>query len=496
MTILAGIDAGTTRVKGVIIKDDGTILAEVTTPDNDIPKYVDSEKAYSEQNPDDWVDAAKQNLAALVQKSGKKPDATGVSGQMHGLVALDKHGKPLRRAIIWDDRRTDAESKHIQEATGKDVGHFTVAKLLWVKNNEPEVFGKIDKIMLPEDYVAYKLTGEMTTTPQGLSQMRLWDFKKHCLDTRVFDATGIPRFMIPQVITNTGVHGRITREVASQTGLSEGTPIHAKAGDQESAAISNGAVRKKDAYVNSGTSGIIGIITEDMQDKSGRGIYWMGHLNETAIILACTLACGASYKWARDNLFPDAKEKLTDDLVYPVINIFAGRAPAGSGGVIWLPYLKGERSPRDDSTIRAALIGMGEKTPRDYLARAVLEGVAHSFRHCQQVLAQQGNRFEKVRASMTGLLSETSPFIHILADDLQVPIEFVSNPGGCYGVALAAGVGVQVYSSLEESCDRTIKPLAVVAPRQENLEALTRSYKRFVEMGDVLSPIFAKNAEK
>jgi xylulokinase len=353
--------------------------------------------------------------------------------------------------------------------------------------------------MLPEDYVAYQLTGERTTTPQGLSQMRLWNFEKGCLDEAVLDALEIPKSLIPEIRGDTGLHGKITHKIQHETGLLEGTPVHAKAGDQQSAAIANGAVTQGDSYVNSGTSGIIGIITRDMKDKSGKGIYWMKHLNHTAINLACTLSCGASYKWLRDNVFADVKDRMgavNPEFVYPVINLFAERAPAGSGGVIWLPYLKGERSPRDDSTIRAGFVGIDEKIPREHLARAVLEGVAHSFRHCQQVLAQQGNTFEKVRASHSGLLSESSPFMYILADDLQVPIEFVNNPGGCFGVALAAGVGAEVYHSLETACTRTIRPTSVIQPRQENRDAMTRSYEMFVEVGDRLSEIFAKRAQK
>jgi xylulokinase len=326
--------------------------------------------------------------------------------------------------------------------------------------------------------------------------MRLWNFEKGCLDEELLDALEIPKSMIPETRGDTDLHGKITAEVAGATGLPEGTPVYAKAGDQQSAAIGNGAVRARDAFGNSGTSGIIGIITGDMQDKSEKGIYWMKHLNDTAIILACTLSCGASYKWLKDNVFADVVRALPPDMVYPLVNHEAGRAPAGSGGVVWLPYLKGERSPRDDSTIRAGFIGIGEKTPREHLARAVLEGVAHSFRHCQETLAKEGNTFTRVRASSTGLLSEKSPFIYILADDLQVPIEFVNNPGGCFGVALAAGVGVGIYSSLENACDRTIKPVRVIPPGFENRDALTRSYNMFIEFGDALAPVFAKYAQK
>lgn len=499
MAYLIGIDVGTTGVKGVLIDREGRVLGNATTPkDDEIPRSAPEEN-WSEQNPEDWVKYSFENIKSLLKESKVNSAhvvAVGVSAQMHGGVFLDKDGRVLRPAIIWDDKRTGKQYEFIMQAYRKDVGHFTVAKGLWLKENESDIFARASTMCLPEDYVAYRLTGTVSTTEQGLSQMRAWDFSKGAIDDALLRELGL-RHLIPEVLPNMGDHGRITAEAAGLTGLKEGTPVTARLGDQESASTGVGAVEEGYASLNSGASGIIDVVTEAKSDLAGNGIYKFLQTNNLGLIIACTLGCGLSYQWGREAFASDLKTKAKEEgiNVYELMNREAEKAPPGSGGLIFLPYgNNGDRSPIDDSTIRGALLGIdfniysGDEAgkQRAYALRAILEGIAHSFRHNQEVLALQGVTLKKARAAKTGVLS-SDLFAQMVADHLNIPIEFVSTEGGCFGVALAAGVGAGIYSSIEEACQKTITPAGTVEPIPEDRGPLTEAYSRYVAIYQALA---------
>ena len=499
MARLIGIDVGTTSVKGGVFDEDGNTLATATTPsDTEIPTYSSHDGVWSEQDPEDWRNHSKENIRTLVEKAGISPDDEvfiGVSGQMHGGVFLDEKGKPVRKAIIWNDTRTGEEAKSISEIYGKNVGHFTVAKGLWLRVNESYTFARAKTMFLPEDYVVFKLTGKRSTTTQGLSQMRAWDFSKAARDVDLLNDLGLSH-LIPQVLPNMAHHARLTDEVADELGLKRGTLVTARLGDQESASTGVGAVEIGYASLNSGTSGIIDVVTDSNTDFAENGIYKFLQANNLGLLVACTFGCGSSYQYARDAFGRDLKMGAKP---YILMDLAAAEAPPGAGGIIFLPYGNGgDRSPIDDNTIRGAFLGIDyglytekeQGKQREYLLRAVLEGIAHSFRHNQEVLAKHGITLKKLRAAKTGVLS-SDLFAQMVSDHLGVPIEFVDTEGGCFGVALAAGVGGGVYPSIEKACETTIKPTHTVTPIPENRGVLTDGYNRYIQCYEALAPVFA-----
>ncbi len=493
MAYLLGTDIGTSGTKTVLFDETGRTIASSLV---EYPLYQ-PEIGWAEQDPEDWWNAVCVGIRNVLAKSGVKPEdisGVGLSGQMHGMVLLDAEGAVLRRSIIWCDQRTTAECEQITSLVGAErlieitanpalVG-FTASKIMWVKNNEPHIFEKIKKILLPKDYIRYRLTGEFATEVSDASGMQLLDVPGRCWSGEVLSKLGIEREWLGDVYESQVVSGHVNSAGASATGLKVGTPVVGGGGDQAAGAVGNGIVKPGVVSSTIGTSGVVFAYLDKISiDPQGRVQTFCHAVPNTWHVMGVTQAAGFSLKWFRDNLCQDEMSvaALMDKDPYYLMDLEAEKVHPGSNGLIYLPYLIGERTPHLDSDAKGVFFGLSTVHRKSDMIRSVMEGVAFSLKDCLAIISDMGVEISEVRASGGG--GKSKLWKQMQADIFRVPITTTnSSEGPALGVALLAGVGTGVYKDVQEACDIAIKPKEVQQPDAQNMEVYSRYYSLYCQL--------------
>lgn len=466
MPYFMGIDISTTSAKAIIIDETGAVKATGSTPQ----LISQPHPQWSEQHPTDWWDGVVASIqVALVEANLIGDDIVGIglTGQMHGLVMLDPEGQVLRPSILWNDQRTQAQCDWMTETIGferliKLTGNraltgFTAPKILWVRDNEPEVYAKCAHILLPKDYIRFKLTGAYATDLAGAAGTSLLNVSTRDWSDDVIDALHIPREWLPPVHEGPQVTGTISEAAASATGLKSGTPVVGGGGDQAAGAVGMGCVSADAIGVTVGTSGVVfAPLDQYAYEPEGRLHAFCHAVPGMWHFMGVMLSAAGSLQWYRDAI---ADHMSFDDLLAE-----AQTAPAGSDGLIFLPYLTGERTPHPDPDARGGFIGLTSRHTRAHMTRAVLEGVAYGLKDSFTLIAQAGLPTNyTVRISGGGA---KSPFWQqIIADIFDAPLLNVNTPeAGAFGAALLATVGTGTFDSVQAACDLTITTGTSVEP--------------------------------
>lgn len=497
MTFL-GIDIGTGGSRAILIDQNGRALANETV--EHIP-FVSAQIGWAEQSPDDWWHAASAAIRAVVRNANVRAEeigAVGLSGQMHGAVLLDTSDKVLRPALLWCDQRTGQQCLDIAEKIGAArvielvsnaaVTGFTLPKLLWVRETEPEIWRRVRTVLLPKDYVRLKLSGEKASDVADLSGTLLFDVPRRKWSDEMLAAFEIDRSLLPTVFESIEITGTVSVAGARETGLPVGTPIVAGAGDNAAGAVGMGIVVPGMASATVGTSGVFFSVTDQPRyDQKGR-IHTLCHAvqgrwHNTGV----TQSAGLSLQWFRDNLAEgESYSKLTEA---------AAVVASGSDGAIWLPYLMGERSPHLDPYARAAFVGITASHTKAHLTRAVLEGVAFSLLDSLEIFRGIGTEISTIRLGGGGARSEL--WRQIQADVYGHSVELIEvDEGAAFGAAILAGVGAGAWSSVEEACEKTIRVAKRIEPNPDSVKTLKGNYEAYKALYGALRPIIEEITNK
>lgn len=487
MKYLIGIDIGTSATKTVMFDE---VFNVIFSSSQEYPMYQ-PQNGWAEQKCEDWRDAVLNTITDVVKKSGVNSEdiaGIGLSGQMHGLVMLDENNEPLRPSIIWCDQRTAKQCEEITEKVGAKrmieitanpaMTGFTASKILWVRENEPEIYAKCRHILLPKDYIRYVLTGEFATEVSDASGMQLMDIPNRCWSDEVLEKLDIDKSLLPKMYESPEVTGKITKEIAEKTGLSTNTVVVGGAGDNAAAAVGTGVVKDGRAFTTIGTSGVVFAHTSDVSiDPKGRVHTFCCAVPGCWHIMGVTQAAGLSLKWFRDNFcgdFMERAEKEGKD-VYYLMDKAAEEIPVGSNRLIYLPYLMGERTPHVDPDCRGVFFGLSAIHTKADMIRAVMEGVAYSLKNCNDILNEMGAGVDEMMACGGG--GTSSLWRQMLADLYECDVKTVSSKEGpALGVAILASVGAGIYESVEKACDTAIKIDKTCPPKKENSEAYAKFY--------------------
>jgi len=491
MDYFLGIDVSTTATKALLIDSTGQVASvKSTTYTFETPHPL-----WSEQHPDLWWDGTQKSVRGVIEKSNISPSqikGVGLTGQMHGLVLLDKAGNVLRPAILWNDQRTQAQCDEIDRRIGRKkfiqitgnaaLTGFTAPKILWVKENEPDVWQQVRHILLPKDYVRYKLTGEYACDRAGGSGTILFDLSKRNWSPEVLAALDIPLMYMPKTYEGTEVTGILASSAAEELRLPAGIPIFGGGGDQETAAVGTGTVRAGVVSLSLGTSGVVFATTDGpFIEPEGRLHAFCHSVTEKWHLMGVMLSAGGSLRWHRDTFAPGTDY---DKLLKPAAGI-----PPGSDGLLFLPYLTGERTPHPDPLARGAFVGLTVRHKLPHLTRAVLEGVAFGLRDSFELIKNVGlENISQVR--MTGGGAHSPLWRQILADVFGAEIVTVNTEeGAAFGAALLAATGSSVFDTIEEACDTTIRIMGITYPG-ENQVTYDTLYPQYRGLYPALKPTF------
>ena len=486
MALLLGIDVGTGGTRALVIDETGRIVASATS---EHAPFASPQTGWAEQDPHDWWRAASEAVRTVLQAPGVSAGAIaaiGLSGQMHGSTLLDAHDEVVRPALLWCDQRTDEQCREITETIGAArlieltlnpaLTGFTLPKLLWVRQHEPSLWKEVRSVLLPKDYVRYRLTGYKATDVADASGTLLFDVGARRWSQEVCAAMDIDPLLLPEAFESPQVTGSVSAIGAAETGLRPGTPVVAGGGDQAAGAVGMGIVRAGAVSATIGTSGVVFAATDRQALEPGGRIHTFCHaVPGRWHVMGVTLAAGLSLRWFRDHLCPSSGDgrdpygQMTDE---------AMKAPAGSDGVLWAPYLMGERTPHLDPHARAALVGLSGSHTRGHVVRAVLEGVAFSLKDSFTLFEEMGVPLKSVRLGGGG--ARSAVWRQIQADVYGYPVEMVeAEEGAAYGAALLAGVGGGVWPTVDEACDAVVRVRARVTPDATNQAVLARQYERY-----------------
>lgn len=494
MPYFLGIDTSTTSSKALLIDENGEVISVASNPHT----LQTPNPLWSEQDPREWWDAVATSIKSVLEKAGIGGEgiaAVGLTGQMHGLVLLDESGKVLRPAILWNDQRTQRQCDEIHRRIGKEkfvqitgnvaLTGFTAPKILWVKENEPEVYAKAKHVLLPKDYVRYKLTGEYAMDKADGAGTVLFDLKKRNWSDEVLTALDIPHTWMPNTFEGTEFTGYITEEAATLTGLKAGTPVAAGGGDQAAGAVGVGAVEPGIVGLTVGTSGVVFATTPSaLIEPEGRLHAFCHAVPGMWHFMGVMLSAAGSLQWYRDTLVPSLS---FDDLLKE-----AEAIPAGSEGLQFLPYLSGERTPHPDPLARGAFIGLTLRHNRAHMTRAVLEGVAFGLKDSFVLIQNAGlGSITQVRASGGG--TKGALWRRIMASVLEAELVTVNTAeGGAYGAALLAGVGAGQWTSVAEACSACIKITGSTQPVTAESDSYRKSYDVYRGLYPALKESFTK----
>jgi len=488
-TKLLGIDVSTTGVKALVIDRDGAISDSFTSPLH----LSNPQPLWSEQKPNDWWQAAVNSIQHVVRENaGGDIAAIGLTGQMHGLVLLDEAGEVLRPSILWNDQRCAAECDEIRARLGKErliqisgndaLTGFTAPKIVWVRNHEREVYDRARHVLLPKDYLRYKLTSEYAMDKADGSGTLLFDLQRRDWSNELLDALDIPAAWLPPTFEGPAITSRITAEAAQATGLSEGTPVVAGGGDQAAQAVGVGAIRPGVVALTLGTSGVVFAATETpLIEAQGRLHAFCHAVPERWHLMGVMLSAAGSLQWYRDALYPNVSFQ-------ELVNEAAEVAP-GSDGLLFLPYLCGERTPHPDPLARGSWVGLTTRHTRAHLTRAVLEGVAFGFKDMFSLMQDVGlGEIDEVRVSGGG--AKSNLWRQILADVLESELVTVNTTeGAAYGAALLAGVAAGVWPNVDRACAQTIRVSDRVTPNETNTARYAEMYRQYQSLYPALRTV-------
>jgi xylulokinase len=506
MGYLLGIDIGTSGTKTLVCDEAGVVLATAMAE-----HPISSPKpGWSEQNPEDWWQASCKATRAVLRKAKiKSADVSGIglSGQMHGSVFLGEGTRALRPALLWNDQRTAKQCAKIESKAGGRAAlielvanpaltGFTAPKILWVRENEPKVYEKTKHILLPKDYIRFRMTGEYATEVSDASGMLLLDVVNRKWSDKLLGLLGIDKSLLARLYESPETTGVLSRDAAGAMGLREGIPVVGGAGDQAAGAVGNGIVSSGIVSATLGTSGVVFAHSDQpTRDPNGR-VHTMCHaVPGKWCVFGCMLAAGGSFQWFRNQMGHDevsaARRRRVDP--YQLLIAEAQKAPPGSEGLFFLPYLTGERCPHPDPTARGGWIGITARTNRRMMIRSLLEGVTFGMRDAIEIMRQMNIPVTQVRASGGGARSEF--WRQLQADVYKLPLVITNAAEGpAYGVALLAGVGTGVWKSVEEACRATIKPAKKIAPNKRLSDVYDRSYATYDKLYFDLKDRFAEMA--
>ena len=492
MSLYLGIDVSTTASKALLINRAGDVVSCAVKPH----VISNPHPLWSEQDPVDWWQATVASIReslAEARVTGESIAAIGLTGQMHGLVLLDENKRVLRPAILWNDQRCGDECDQIRtrigrkrliEVTGNEaLTGFTAPKIVWVKNHEPGIFSRARHVLLPKDYVRLRLTGSLAMDKADGSGTMLFNLKKRDWSTEILDALGIPRDWMPKTLEGSQVTGEITSEAAEATGLLAGTPVVAGGGDQAAQAVGVGAVRPGIVALTLGTSGVVFASTEScLIEPEGRLHAFCHAVADRWHLMGVMLSAAGSLQWYRDTVAPSSS---FEDLMTE-----AAAVPSGSDGLVFLPYLSGERTPHPDPLARGAWVGLTVRHSRGHLTRSVLEGVAFGLKDCFDLLRRAGlGSIEQVRVSGGG--AKSALWQQVLADVLDAELVMVNTTeGAAYGAAILAGVGSGEWPDVETACSSLVRIVERVSPDMNKVPLYSRMHEEYRALYPALKDSF------
>lgn len=483
-----GIDLGTSAVKLLLMEGTGKIV-RVTS--REYPLYF-PHPGWSQQNPEDWYKQSMDGLCELLDGIDKSQVA-GISfgGQMHGLVVLDENDQVIRPAILWNDGRTFRENDYLNQVIGKEklseytanisFTGFTAPKILWIKNNEPENFARIKKIMLPKDYLAYRLTGVHCTDVSDASGMLLFDVKNRCWSEEMCEICGVHKEQLAKVYESYETVGTLLPEIAQNLGLPETVKVAAGAGDNAAAAVGTGTVGNGQCNISLGTSGTIFISSDQFAVDKNNALHAFAHADGHYHLMGCMLSAASCNKWWMDEII-GTKDYGTEQ---------AAITKLGENHVYFLPYLMGERSPHNDPDARGAFIGMTMDTSRADMTQAVLEGVAFALRDSFEIAKSLGIQIDRTKICGGGAKSPL--WKKIIANVLNVKVDVPeTEEGPGYGAAILAAVACSEYASVEEAAQKLLKVVDTVEPDAELAAKYEKRYAQFKQIYPTVKELFGK----
>jgi xylulokinase len=491
-----GIDIGTGGSRALLVDGRGAVLAGFTAPHEDMRM---ERPLWAEQRPENWWDAAVaaiRGVLAAAGISGREVKGIGLSGQMHGLVILDDAARVIRPSLIWCDQRSQAQVDAVNAKLGREqilkyianpvLTGFTLPKLLWVRDHEPENFARVRKMLLPKDYVRYRLTGEFASEVSDASGTAVFDVVNRRWSFEMMDGLGLDRAILPMCYESSDVTGKITAEVAQLTGLAVGTPVVGGGGDQAASAVGNGIVEPGIVSCTLGTSGVVFAHMEKVAyDPAGRVHTFCHAVRNRWHVMGVTQGAGLSLQWFRNRLAPGAE--------YDELTAEAAQSPTGAQGLFWLPYLMGERTPHLDAAARGGWIGLTASHTRADLVRAVIEGVSYSQRDCLDIVESLGVPVNSVRFSGGGAKSAFWRQLMANVLDRRV-VTLETQEGSAYGAALLALTGTGEYSSVEEVCRAAIRETDSVSPGAADAAFYKKAHRVYQSLYPALKPIYAEMA--
>ena len=470
-----GVDLGTSAVKLLLMEAGGHIRKIVS---KEYPLSL-PKPGWSEQNPEDWLEKTLEGLKELI--AGANPlevGGIGIGGQMHGLVTLDKEDQPIRPAILWNDGRSVAETDYLNNTIGREklsvytaniaFAGFTAPKILWMKKNEPEAFQRVEKIMLPKDFLVYKLTGAFATDMSDASGMLLLDVKNRRWSQEMLDICGITEAMLPKLFESYEVVGNLLPEVAEQLGLSPSVKVVAGAGDNAAAAVGTGTVGEGRCNISLGTSGTVFISSQKFGVDRFNSIHSFAHADGNYHLMGCMLSAASCNKWWTEDILGTADNEKEQRAITRL----------GENQVFYLPYLMGERSPHNDPRARALFIGMSMDTKREDMTQAVLEGVAFGLRDSLEVARDLGVAVSSTKICGGGANSPL--WKKMIANIMNLRVEETeSEEGPAMGGAILAAVGCGEYQNVEAATSKIVKVVGMVEPEPQLVEKYEACYRYF-----------------
>lgn len=481
-----GVDLGTSAVKLLLMDEKGEIKKIVS---REYPLYF-PHPGWSEQKPEDWFKQSMDGIKELTAECDKE-NVAGISfgGQMHGLVALDENDEVIRPAILWNDGRTGEETDYLNQVIGKEklseytaniaFAGFTAPKILWMKKHEPDNFVKIKKIMLPKDYLAYKLSGSFSTDVSDASGMLLMDVKNRCWSKEMLDICGITEEMLPKLYESFEVVGTLKREIAEALGLSADVKVIAGAGDNAAAAVGTGTVGEGMCNISLGTSGTIFISSKKFGVDEHNALHSFAHADGHYHLMGCMLSAASCNKWWNEEILK------TKDFAAEQSRI----TKLGENQVFYLPYLMGERSPHNNPDARAMFIGMSMDTTREDMTQAVLEGVAFGLRDSLEVARSLGIQMERTKICGGGAKSPL--WKKIIANVMNMKVDVIeSEEGPALGGAMLAAVGCGEYEDVETIAKKLVKVIDTVEPEEELVAKYEERYQKFRKIYPTVKELF------
>jgi xylulokinase len=490
-----GMDVGTGSTRAVVVDAAGKLISGASS---EHAPFRTAHPGWAEQDPEDWWRAAQEAIrgALAAAPEPRQPIAAiGLTGQMHGAVLLDEAGQVLRPSLIWCDTRTQPQCDWLTQTIGYErlieltcnpaLPNFTLTKLLWVKEHEPEIFAKTRHILCPKDYVRYRLTGEFAIDVQEASGTLLLDVTHRCWSKEVAEAAGIPESWLPKVYESPEVCARIGEGAAGLTGLPVGTPVVAGAGDQGAGAVGMGILQPGSVSATIGTSGVVFAATAaPTKDPKGRLHTFCHAVPGLWHVMGVTQSAGLSLRWLKDTFFAGQSPSST----YDSLAALAGGVPAGSEGLEWAPYLLGERTPHLDPEVRAAFVGIGTIHAAAHFVRAVLEGVAYSLEDTFTLFAELGIPVTAIRLGGGGARGPLWRKIQAGIYGQAVEV-LTAEEGGAFGAALLAGVGAGHWANLDEACGQAIEVAQRIEPDAADLVTYKLGYAKWRKLYPALKSL-------